>query len=394
MTAGILDVLIAGKLAGTLSQDGAGSLSFAYERGYRSVPLSSSMPLSTRPYRDKVVLPYLWGLLPEDPAARRHVAADAGISPNNPFALLGVIGLDCPGAVQFVPQGSDACRDERLVAVSGAEIARRLAIGRQDGAGWIASNEHWSLGGQQSKFALRRMDGRWYSCEGSAATTHILKSGVEPAIAIERYDRLVEGDSVTRLHQEDLCQALGCLPDNKYTMYGGPNCSEVLGLLTSTGPTAQANAAGFLQMLFLNYLLAATDAHAKNYSIMLAADGSHRLAPMYDVASIAPYVEGTRLKVKPPKLAMSIGGENRAGRVSTNDLAKLVEQCGLERFGITAEGCRDLLALYAEEIPGKLAQEFDALEKTGSADAARELRGRMEEPIAQLCARSLKGLRS
>ena len=77
MTAGVLDVLIASKLAGTLSQDGAGSLSFAYERGYRGVPLSSSMPLSTRPYRDKVVLPYLWGLLPEDPAARRHVAADA-----------------------------------------------------------------------------------------------------------------------------------------------------------------------------------------------------------------------------------------------------------------------------------------------------------------------------
>lgn len=143
---------------------------------------------------------------------------------------------------------------------------------------------------------------------------------------------------MTRLHQEDLCQALGCLPDNKYTMYGGPNCAEVLGLLTSTGPTAQANAAGFLQMLFFNYLLAATDAHAKNYSIMLAADGSHRLAPMYDVASIAPYVEEAKPKVKPPKLAMSIGGENRAGCVSANDLAKLVEQCGLERFGITAEG--------------------------------------------------------
>ena len=125
MTAGVLDALIAGKLAGTLSQDGAGSLSFAYERGYRGVPLSSSMPLSTRPYRDKVVLPYLWGLLPEDPAARRHVAADAGISPNNPFALLGVIGLDCPGAVQFVPQGSDACRD--LLALYAKEIPGKLA---------------------------------------------------------------------------------------------------------------------------------------------------------------------------------------------------------------------------------------------------------------------------
>ena len=83
---------------------------------------------------------------------------------------------------------------------------------------------------------------------------------------------------------------------------------------------------------------------------------------MYDVASIAPYVDGAKLKLKPPKLAMSIGGENRAGHVSANDLAKLIEQCGLERFGITAEGCRDLLALYAKE-------------KTGSADAARELRG-------------------
>ena len=83
-----------------------------------------------------------------------------------------------------------------------------------------------------------------------------------------------------------------------------------------------------------------------------------------------------------------------SGDVQRALLAKLVEQCGLERFGITAEGCRDLLALYAKEIPGKLAQEFDALEKTGSADAARELRGRMEEPIAQLCARSLKVLGS
>ena len=74
--------------------------------------------------------------------------------------------------MQFVPQGSGASRDERLVAVSDAEIARRLAAGRQDGASWIASNEHWSLGGQQSKFALRRMDGRWYSCKSSAATAY------------------------------------------------------------------------------------------------------------------------------------------------------------------------------------------------------------------------------
>lgn len=53
-----LDVMIAGEHAGVLSQGESGALSFAYLRGYRGIPLSSAMPLSTRTYRDKVVLPY------------------------------------------------------------------------------------------------------------------------------------------------------------------------------------------------------------------------------------------------------------------------------------------------------------------------------------------------
>lgn len=254
------------------------------------------------------------------------MALDAEVSPNNPFALLSVIGLDCPGAVQFRPHGIDALREEKLVLVTDTEIAYRLHRGRAGGFGWTLDNEHWSLGGQQNKFALRRANGRWHSCEGSAATTHIFKNGVkglahqalneyvcmkvaarlgipvanveylefsgdegpEPVIVIERYDRLVKEDRVARLHQEDLCQALSCLPENKYTMYGGPGCAEVLRLLTSTGRTAQINAVHFLQMLFFNYLMAATDAHAKNYSIMLSLEGEHELAPMYDAASIAP----------------------------------------------------------------------------------------------------------
>lgn len=326
-----LAVLISGTHAGTLSQDNQGPLSFRYLRDYRGVPLSSAMPLSTKTYRHKTVLPYLWGLLPEDHSTRKRVAAEAGESPNNPFALLGIIGLDCPGAVQFCTSSLDAAREERLVPISEADIARRLALGRNSESSWISENEHWSLGGQQSKFALRRQNGTWFSCEGSAATTHILKSGVrglshqalneyvcmrlaaacginaaqtdyhefegrhgpEPAIIVERYDRLTEGETVARIHQEDLCQALGCLPDNKYAMYGGPCCSDVLKVLVSTGPTAQANAAGFLQMLFFNYLLAATDAHAKNYSIMLSANGDHRLAPCTTLRRLLPTSSST-----------------------------------------------------------------------------------------------------
>ena len=172
----ILDVYISGVHAGSLIQGSSGALSFEYLREYRGVALSSAMPLSTRRYYDKIIQPYLWGLLPEDQAVRRRVASKANISPNNPFALLGVIGLDCPGAVQFCPHGINLTRDERLVAISNTEIAQRLSQENGDGSDWIADNEHWSLGGQQNKFALRRIDDKWYSCEGAAATTHILKT--------------------------------------------------------------------------------------------------------------------------------------------------------------------------------------------------------------------------
>lgn len=425
-----LEVMISGNKAGVLRQGTDGSLSFQYLRDYRGVPLSSAMPLSTQIYKDKIIRPYLWGLLPEDPNTRKYVAAEAEVSYNNPFALLSFIGLDCPGAVQFYVSDTQITHEEHLIPINEGDIASRLARSRSNESSWIADNEHWSLGGQQNKFALRKNKNEWFICEGTAATTHILKSGVrelahqalneyicmrlaaecgidtaqveyvefegregvEPAIVVERYDRLITKQHVVRLHQEDLCQALGCLPDNKYAMYGGPTSIDVIQLLMSTGSTAANNVARFLQMLFFNYLIAATDGHAKNYSLMLNVSGDHRLAPMYDVASIAPYIERAQWNIKPPKLAMSIGGENRVGHLTANHLHKFVEQCDLGKMGITGERCRELIMLYADLIPKKLSDIFDEIEDTQSALAARELRACMEEPIAISCKRSKERL--
>lgn len=146
-------------------------------------------------------------------------------------------------------------------------------------------------------------------------------------------------------------------------MYGGSSAPDIIRLLQSTGAEARGNVARFLQMLFFNYLIAATDAHAKNYSLMLEPGGAHRLAPLYDVASIAPYVAGDEWRNNPPKLAMSIGGENRAGCVSTGNIDRMVEHCGLADMGITVDGCIELMTLYADLIPGKLEAMFEELEK-------------------------------
>lgn len=424
-----LNVAIGGTYAGTLVQTEAGALQFAYDEGYRGVPLSLSMPLSTRTYQDRVVRPYIWGLLPEDQRVRQSIVRQSGMSPNNPFSLLTVMGLDCPGAVQFFPDGMSLLRDERLAPISDFEIAERLSCGRLGGSSWLSDNEHWSLAGQQSKFALRRKDSRWYSCEGSSPTTHIFKSGVmglshqaldeyvcmrtaekcgvrtahvsycefegrstvEPAIVIERYDRMEESGSIIRLHQEDMCQVLGCLPERKYAQDGGPGVKEIVECLKATND-ALLNVAEFLQMLFFNYLIVGTDAHAKNYSLMLMPGGAVHLAPMYDVASMAPYIDGREWKHRPPRLAMSIGGENRAGRITASHIARLVEQCGLDALGITKEGCIELLVSTAGRIPAAIADVFNELEATSCHVAACELRTRMEAPIAELCRKTKSDL--
>ena len=94
-----LCVLICEKIAGVLSQDERGIMSYRYSKEYSGPPLSASMPISNRTYGQNVVRPYLFGLLPDSEDQRRAIAYEFDCKPNNPVAMLSHIGLDCPGAV-------------------------------------------------------------------------------------------------------------------------------------------------------------------------------------------------------------------------------------------------------------------------------------------------------
>ncbi|MDJ1122404.1 type II toxin-antitoxin system HipA family toxin [Olsenella sp. YH-ols2217] len=415
-----LTVAIAGLEAGALTQSGNGSLSFSYAPDYMGVPLSLSMPVSQSTYGDNKVRPYLEGLLPEDSEVRRRAGLEFDVSGRNPFALLSVMGLDCPGAVQVFAPGQDQSREDRLVPLTNRDIAERLRQGRERIAdGWLRARERWSLGGAQAKFALRREDGRWFQCEGGAATTHILKPGIpglklqalneyvclktaravglraaetqyllfedEPAIVSTRYDRARDAaGQVVRIHQEDLCQAFSVMPGNKYPQDGGPAANEIVGLLLKTGAPAQKNVRGFLQMLFFNYLTGATDAHAKNYSVLLDRDAAY-LAPLYDVASVLPY---TRPK-ETIKLAMGIAGEARAGRVSARRLQKFADDNGLEEAEISGGDLAEMMAALATEIPAAMAHVLNEESQIPGMD---ELEERLLKPVTKLCQTSLVAL--
>lgn len=164
----------------------------------------------------------------------------------------------------------------------------------------------------------------------------------EAAIVVERYDRLAADGAIRRLHQEDICQALGVHPARKYQKDDGPGPKEIIGLLRShvlplrtaainTTPINSTNAEKsaqilgedidtFLDALIFNWLIAGTDAHAKNYSVLIGGWGLVRLAPLYDIASILPYDDVDPRKAK---LAMKVGDENRLHHVGLSEWRKL-----------------------------------------------------------------------
>lgn len=339
-------------VAGTLERLKNGRLRFNYDEEYRerpdATPISLSMPTQVRTHADRTVTAWLWGLLPDNDAVLARWSRQFHVSASSPFSLLATqIGEDCAGAVRFAPpEAIDRVlkRPGQVTWLTDDEVGQRLRDLRDDATSWLGRTftGQFSLAGAQAKTALLFMNGRWGVPSGSAATSHILKPAIaglddhdlnehlcldaarragllvvrtrvarfgdESAVVVDRYDRLEIGDEITRIHQEDLCQALGISPTRKYQNEGGPSPADIAKLFRSAMPPPIAHDATmrFADALIWNWLIAGTDAHSKNYSLLIAGD-QVRLAPLYDVASALPYgVHERKLK-----FAMKIGGDYR-----------------------------------------------------------------------------------
>jgi serine/threonine-protein kinase HipA len=357
-----LVVLIDGALAGEVARDRVGGqLRFTYDDGHRGLAgatrLSASMPLVRREHPDEVVRNYMWGLLPDNERVIRRWAGEFQVSPSDPFGLLANTGEDCAGAVQFArPERVDeASKAGGVKWTDEAEVADRLRALRADGSAWRPqrTNGLFSLAGAQSKFALFREGGKWGEPYGRMPTTHIIKPGIpgigdhavnehicmttarnlglsaaftelvvfedQPAVVVERFDRVRQGDAWRRVHQEDACQALGISPTAKYQSEGGPGAADISALLRSVvQPADQALVAvsRFGEALAFNWLVGGTDAHAKNYALLYSGPVA-RMAPLYDIASTLPYVESSaqRGHYDQVRMAMKIGGKYRSREI-------------------------------------------------------------------------------
>lgn len=482
-----LIALLEGREVGVVRQ-ARGRLSFRYEESWRrapgAYPLSLSLPLAARDHGHAAINAFLWGLLPDNELILDRWAKRFQVSARNPFALIGKVGEDCAGAVQFAtPDRLDLMKghgDSGIAWLTEAEVAQRLRALQVDVAAWRAPRDtgQFSLAGAQPKTALFFDGQRWGVPSGRTPTTHILKPptgdldghvenehlclalaralGLPAArsdvrsfeglnsIAVERYDRVripelaaataaraaakaaeaamhATSDSpegaalaaqaageaaeaaasaqnlqafanttkVYRVHQEDFCQALGRLPSAKYQNEGGPGPSEIVDLLRVAAfggdadrkrggrPAADEDVATFVDALIFNWLIGGTDAHAKNYSLLIGARGLVRLAPLYDVASILAYPDIDPMKAK---LAMKIGGTYRLRDVGPPEWRKLATELRLD-----ADAIIERTRAMAGSLPDRISTEVRHAHESGLSNPVFRRLGNALSARARAC---------
>ncbi|MDH0863407.1 type II toxin-antitoxin system HipA family toxin [Mitsuaria sp. GD03876] len=348
-------------------QSRTGIASLRYERSWQDSPQGRALSLSLPFDADlgsEIVTNYFENLLPDSRHIRRRIRERFHTGSDEAFDLLKAIGRDCVGALQILPPDESPEGWNRISGdpLTESEVGRILAgVTSPIALGHGDENDfRVSIAGAQEKTALLRIDGQWHRPRGATPTTHILKLplglvgnvradmtesvenewlcaqilrafglpvattemgvfGGAKALVVERFDRLWQQAAqpwILRLPQEDFCQAMGLPPDLKYQSDGGPT---MLGCLQQLRISERLDdAATFAIAQFAFWLLAATDGHAKNFSIQHLRAGKFAMTPLYDVLSVWPVIGrgANQIEYHRAKLAMGLKSKNMHYRLS------------------------------------------------------------------------------
>jgi len=371
--------------------------------------LSMSMPVSRLRYRDNQARPFIQGLLPEG-EARRMIAYDLGLSEADDFGLIEALGKDCAGALVVQPVTDDpppASAPAGLEVLDDVAVADRLRALPTNPLG-VDGMIRVSLPGMQPKLLLARdRAGQWALPLGGAVSTHILKprhphlpdavanealcmriahhSGVASAttdIAVfdgietlvsTRFDRRVNTDGgVTRVHQEDACQALSILtrhPQMKYEGTGGPTLASIAGLLDQWADPGAVD--DLVVQVAFNAIVGNADYHGKNVSFVLG-DDAVRLAPLYDAMSTVCYDGLNTFAKVDQSLGLRVAGKRDINEVRMHDIVLEAEGWGLPR-----KRSVPILERLLERLPEAVTTAADELSRTPAA-LVRGLRARVQ----------------
>jgi len=355
-----------------------GDLSFEYDKRWLETaarfPLSTTLPLQAGRFPDDLIAPWLANLLPEEEQLT-VVSRALGLSASDALAILREIGGDTAGAISIgEPSRRETwhytgLRDQYGAASESDALARHFQdVGTRP---FLAGEDgvRLSLAGGQKKTALAVLDRDGKAKLGlpgatdqfaipktGAPSTIILKpdnphlpgiveneaycmtlagliglsvaecavvlASGRTALAVARYDRRVRRDgAIRRLHQEDFAQANGLYPGRKYEQGTVPGL-DMTGLLRTGDRLPPAEALKLHDQVMFNILVANTDAHAKNYSMLLGPEPG--MAPLYDVSSVLPWDHVNQYHAQ--KIA---GRRRKPGSVAARHWDEMARSAGL-----------------------------------------------------------------
>jgi serine/threonine-protein kinase HipA len=274
-----------------------------------------------------------------------------------------------------------------------------------------------SLGGAQDKLLLARIDDRWCEPLDGAPSTHIIKPtttwphsahnealilqlgrasglldaeswveemGGTAALVVQRYDRLAEDGNIVRLHQEDMCQAIGLRPKEKYSI-GRPS-ERMAKVLREFADSPRTEIERMFRQIAFRATVGDEDGHGKNYSLLLD-DGRVTLGPLYDSLCTLAYPELSGRMGTPIDAQRSLAKVDRA--------ALLIEA---RAMGLTQLEANESL----DELAQALRQAIDSLsnhlttgwpsERVIDIVAARVARLESGQPLGGPAAKSAKRL--
>jgi serine/threonine-protein kinase HipA len=413
-----LPVYFEQRLVGTIEVDRSGP-GFSYDSGWVGLrgafSISTTMPLTPDRIGPDTFLPWAANLLPENEQLRT-LGQLLGMARSDVIGLLSAIGGDTAGALSIGQPGRTSSVQWRPV---GTPDELEKCLEDLPNKPFLVGEEgvSMSLAGAQSKLAVAvDPDGRICIPMNGSPSTHILKpdsprlyGGVQneafcltlarrmkiptPNIAtgqagkrtyllVKRYDRTDVGGRWRRLHQEDYCQALGTPPSAKYesnqTGIRGPTLKDMFEVTRLHLPATDI--VRLLDMVVVNVLACNTDAHAKNYSIMIRGNGA-TLAPMYDIMCGEVWDNVTK------NFAQKIAGKSRGDDLKGRDWQRFARECGLnprqviDRVGALAKLAVAEAEAAESEVAAMAAGSHEVLEPTRQAveRRARALLDQLQE---------------
>jgi serine/threonine-protein kinase HipA len=360
-----LEVRLHGEQIGWISRGSRRErIEFGWTPGYAPGPVTLTESFgSVRPKAPPGEASNFFGGYALEGRQRERLTERRGISnPADLYAMLREFGSSIAGAVTITDPDLVSRTQPRYEPISDGEIIKRLRRAANDGDLGSDDQSRSMLAGYQPKLLLARFGGNWYLPRGRAHSTHILKprlpgrpdglareyyghalatelglaryrtelagNGPRQYLVIERYDRVVDGETVTLIHQEDAAQALGIDWVDDHAKFQDPSAprnshrpsayriAELLGSLQGEGRPV----ADFLRRLTFSVLLGDKDAHAKNLGI-LHLPGRSVLADVYD--AVPNLFQAGRIEYN---LALAIDGSFDHRRISAQHLIREAER--------------------------------------------------------------------